>query len=103
VDRYYDPATDQFLSVDPDLAETDQAYAFTGDDPLNKTDPLGLSGSGGYDPSYLKATAKTKAYCKKHPNAKGHNCGGFLHELVGTLDKGRHYVAAHRSRSPRLL
>ena len=35
--------TDQFLSVDPDLAETGQPYAFTGDDPLNATDPLGLS------------------------------------------------------------
>ena len=42
-DRYYDPSTDQFLSVDPDLAETGQPYAFTGDDPLNATDPMGLS------------------------------------------------------------
>ena len=33
--RYYDPSTDQFLSVDPDVADTGQAYAFTGDDPLN--------------------------------------------------------------------
>jgi hypothetical protein len=41
VDRYYDPATDQFLSIDPDVAETGQPYAFTGDDPLNATDPLG--------------------------------------------------------------
>ena len=47
VDRYYDPSTDQFLSVDPDLAETGQPYAFTGDDPLNATDPLGLKGGGG--------------------------------------------------------
>jgi hypothetical protein len=39
--RYYDPATDQFLSVDPALAQTGQPYAFTGDDPLNATDPLG--------------------------------------------------------------
>jgi hypothetical protein len=31
------------LSVDPDLAETGQPYAFTGDDPLNATDPLGLA------------------------------------------------------------
>jgi hypothetical protein len=43
VDRYYDPATDQFLSVDPDVAETGQPYAFTGDDPLNATDPMGLN------------------------------------------------------------
>jgi hypothetical protein len=44
VDRYYDPTTDQFLSVDPDVAESGQPYAFTGDDPLNATDPLGLKG-----------------------------------------------------------
>jgi RHS repeat-associated protein len=43
VDRYYDPSTDQFLSVDPDLAETGQPYAFTGDDPINNTDPDGMS------------------------------------------------------------
>jgi hypothetical protein len=42
VDRYYDPSTAQFLSIDPDVAETGQPYAFTGDDPLNSTDPLGL-------------------------------------------------------------
>jgi hypothetical protein len=41
VGRYYDPSTDQFLSVDPDVAETGQPYAFTGDDPLNATDPTG--------------------------------------------------------------
>lgn len=43
VDRYYDPTTDQFMSVDPDVADTDQPYAFTGDDPLNAADPLGTS------------------------------------------------------------
>jgi hypothetical protein len=46
VNRYYDPPTDQFLSVDPDVAETGQPYAFTGDDPLNLVDPLGLSKGG---------------------------------------------------------
>ncbi len=40
--RYYDPATSQFISVDPDVPETGQPYAFTGNDPLNATDPTGL-------------------------------------------------------------
>jgi hypothetical protein len=40
--RYYDPTTEQFLSIDPDVAETGQPYAFTGDDPLSGSDPLGL-------------------------------------------------------------
>ena len=44
VNRYYDPSTDQFLSVDPAVATTGQPYTFTGDDPLNATDPLGLQG-----------------------------------------------------------
>jgi len=42
INRYYDPSTDSFISVDPDLQSTDQAYVFTNDNPLNGTDPLGL-------------------------------------------------------------
>ena len=42
VNRYYDPVTDQFLSVDPDVIDSGQPYTFTGDDPLNATDPLGM-------------------------------------------------------------
>jgi hypothetical protein len=44
--RYYDPSTDQFLSVDPDVGATGQPYAFTGDDPVNLGDPKGLYVSG---------------------------------------------------------
>jgi RHS repeat-associated protein len=39
--RWYDPGTGQFVSVDPDFAETDQPYVYAGDDPANKTDPSG--------------------------------------------------------------
>jgi hypothetical protein len=46
VDRYYDPSTDQFLSVDPLVAGTGQPYAFTNDDPLNETDPSGDGAKG---------------------------------------------------------
>jgi hypothetical protein len=42
VGRYYDPQTSQFLSVDPLVDETGQPYAYTGDDPVNAIDPLGL-------------------------------------------------------------
>jgi len=40
--RYYDPASYQFLSIDPKVGTTLQPYAFVGGDPLNDTDPLGL-------------------------------------------------------------
>lgn len=45
INRYYDPAADQLLSIDADVATTDQPYVYTGDDPLNSEDPLGLSPS----------------------------------------------------------
>jgi RHS repeat-associated protein len=44
VNRYYDPTTDQFISIDPDVAMTGQPYVFTNDNPLNATDPLGRVG-----------------------------------------------------------
>jgi len=39
--RYYDPATQQFLTVDPLLAQTEQAYAYAGGSPTNGSDPSG--------------------------------------------------------------
>jgi RHS repeat-associated protein len=42
INRYYDPTTDSFTSVDPDLQSTGQSYVFTNDNPLNGSDPLGL-------------------------------------------------------------
>jgi RHS repeat-associated protein len=39
--RFYDPSTDQFMSVDPDIATTNEPYLFTNDDPLNMSDPTG--------------------------------------------------------------
>jgi RHS repeat-associated protein len=46
INRYYDPATDQFLSIDPAVATTDQPYTFSNDNPLNFEDPLGLKIQG---------------------------------------------------------
>jgi RHS repeat-associated protein len=41
LNRYYDPSTGQFLSIDPDLQVTGQPYGFAGDDPVNFGDPNG--------------------------------------------------------------
>lgn len=40
--RYYDPATGQFITRDPIEAQTREAYGYVGGNPLNYTDPLGL-------------------------------------------------------------
>jgi uncharacterized protein RhaS with RHS repeats len=42
INRYYDPATGQFASVDPMVNETNQPYAYAGDDPVNSADSTGL-------------------------------------------------------------
>jgi RHS repeat-associated protein len=39
--RYYDPATGTFVSVDPAVRITHQSYLYTGDNPVNSSDPLG--------------------------------------------------------------
>ena len=40
--RDYDPATGQFLTVDPAVDSTRQPYAYTGNNPVSRTDPTGL-------------------------------------------------------------
>jgi uncharacterized protein RhaS with RHS repeats len=57
INRYYDPTTDQFLSVDPKVAQTDQPYEFINDSPLNATDPLGLSIGGANGESCISLSA----------------------------------------------
>ena len=40
--RYYDPATAQFLTTDPLVNQTQAPYYYASDNPLNGTDPTGL-------------------------------------------------------------
>ncbi len=39
--RVYDPATAQFLTVDPAVESTRELYAYASDDPVNRADPTG--------------------------------------------------------------
>jgi RHS repeat-associated protein len=59
--RYYDPATDQFLSADPLEGMTRQAYAYAADDPVNQDDPDGMApnpSTGHPTPDELKGHLK---------------------------------------------
>jgi RHS repeat-associated protein len=55
--RYYDPATQQLLTVDPLVGWTEQAYAYGAGSPLNVTDPAGLDN--------LNLARKCQALAKK--------------------------------------
>ena len=46
INRYYDPATGEFLSVDPLQSTTLAKYVYVDDDPLNGADPYGLCFAG---------------------------------------------------------
>lgn len=48
VNRFYDPETTRFLNVDPLLSSTHSAYSYVGGNPLNYSDPLGLSAVGDF-------------------------------------------------------
>ena len=54
--RYYDPESQQFLSVDPALAWTEEAYAYVGGNPTNLRDPWGLDGCGWF-PNFFDANS----------------------------------------------
>jgi RHS repeat-associated protein len=41
LNRYYDPATAQFISVDAAIRSTDQPYQYASGNPVNKADPTG--------------------------------------------------------------
>jgi RHS repeat-associated protein len=43
IGRYYDPATGQFLSVDPMVQSTQEPFEYAADDPGNDIDPTGMA------------------------------------------------------------
>ncbi|HWX45200.1 MAG TPA: RHS repeat-associated core domain-containing protein [Solirubrobacteraceae bacterium] len=65
--RYYDPATAQFLTVDPALSKTHEPYVYVGDKPLTSIDPSGEC-----------ATARTAAL-----NSTAEECKKLLGSIEG--------------------
>lgn len=61
VHRYYDPATEQFLSVDPLANETGAPYAYTTGDPVNENDPSGLISAGSICGEYGSESSQCEA------------------------------------------
>lgn len=53
INRYYSPATGQFLSVDPMVSKTLQSYAYALGDPVLHTDPTGNCPGGGWQGCFI--------------------------------------------------
>jgi RHS repeat-associated protein len=54
VNRYYDPTTGQFVSVDPLVAQTTEPFEYASDNSVNQGDPTGLSSRGRISGKTLK-------------------------------------------------
>jgi len=54
--RHYDPHTGRFLSVDPLVEQTVQAYIYADNNPTNAVDPSGLYSSGQQVDGYIGST-----------------------------------------------
>ena len=57
--RFYDPQSASFTARDSAFAATDTAYTYAGDDPVNRSDPLGLCNTPGAVDYYPGACATT--------------------------------------------
>jgi RHS repeat-associated protein len=75
--RVYDPATAQFLSVDPIESLTGEPYSYTKDNPVNDDDPEGLIFGIQGTPSFAEI-------------------GGAAEKLVGSVENaGEEFVSKH--------
>lgn len=104
--RYYDPATGQFLSVDPLVPETRAAFVYAEDDPVTVTDPTGLYNCSGKSAGFLVARYQrgdaryslvcgTSAYGVRHIQSK-HFAGDLSKVLITflirlTISRGKPY------------
>jgi len=103
--RVYDPATAQFLSVDPLEMYTGEPYSYAGDNPLNYGDPRGLARE-----SIGEAPSCPPGICFPFPNTKeteraieaakelGHEIGHGI-ESSGTKSQAK-VNPATRTRKP---
>ncbi len=94
--REYDPATAQFLSVDPLEAITGAPYNYAGDNPLNEADPTGLGNwlnLGIQSPGEVAETLNPVKYYEEEIESYENGCGylasvahGLEGAVVGALD-----------------
>jgi RHS repeat-associated protein len=77
VNRYYGPASGQFLTVDPEVATTGAAYFYAGDNPVNASDPSGLASQ-----CDAERTEALQQKCMDAINPT--RTGGTIKQTVGT-------------------
>jgi RHS repeat-associated protein len=83
--RYYDPATAQFLSIDPGVAKTLSPYGYVAGDPLNLSDPSGRTPADPNGPglSVQQILSDPCGYSLVAPNCTtGDGALGFIFQIT---------------------
>jgi RHS repeat-associated protein len=104
INRYYNPATGQFISADPDVSQTMLPYAYTAGDPVSSTDPDGLCPPSGCNPPKFKTLKSRERFAffnfisamglrRKFKSAA--IVGNLLFESGGTLLPGKWQSSAN--------
>jgi len=93
VKRYYDPASYQFLSIDPKVSTTMQPYVFVGGDPLNESDPLGQLSLGGF----LRSMARWYRSARRSVHQGTEQLEGAWARGMRKLHPGMYQLLKHQS------
>lgn len=89
IGRYYDPGTGQFLSVDPVVEQTQAAFEYAGDDPVNASDPSGLFVANQCEAPGTIATCNKGGRNPLAPLMDAYNTvNNALNGVLGQIDQG---------------
>jgi RHS repeat-associated protein len=80
--RWMDPQLGSFITPDP-MAQYANPYSYTGGNPINRTDPTGLSDVTGHPPILEDVNIKGKGDYPETPNAPTLTFGGFAQNTFG--------------------
>jgi RHS repeat-associated protein len=97
INRYYDPSTGQFISVDPDLAQTGQAYEYGVGDPVSNTDPMGLSTTISWNTCNRWGTCYGTEYDLLSKVYEGQHSGDWTHCLYVTAQDAEQWPSCNKS------
>ncbi|MHB8289713.1 MAG: DUF6531 domain-containing protein [Acidimicrobiales bacterium] len=84
INRWYNPETGTFLSVDPAVATTGQPYAYAGDNPANASDPSGLWCILGHNPNGGCRGSSALNWFNKNVNPAYMALNGYSNEIQAT-------------------
>jgi RHS repeat-associated protein len=92
LNRYYDPRTGQFISVDPALSQTLAPYGYAQGNPVNVTDPTGLGNCWKSGFAHMKSYRRHWTFGIGIPGCVLLATGLSLKEALRYLDKFLYWV-----------